>query len=77
MFYLVCGTLKCDHIKRLITLTSDCISLNLIFVTFTGEDNNEGEGGGDVVATGSKKKSEKKVFMVQEIETKLTEQQAR
>ena len=40
-----------------------------------GEDNNDGEGG--EVMTGSKKKSEKKIFMVQEIETKLTEQQAR
>jgi hypothetical protein len=39
------------------------------------DDDDDGEGGA-VSGTG-KKKSEKKVDMVQEIETKLTEQQAR
>ena len=49
-----------------------------IIFTNTGDDNGEeggeGSGGG---GGGGKKKAEKKIFMVQEIETKLTEQQAR
>ncbi len=42
-----------------------------------GDDNIEAGEGGEGGEGSGKKKSEKKVFMVQEIETKLTEQQAR